>query len=322
MRRGLFRLLDWSAMRLAAARMPQPDGRNPRLAEARQLVEGPDFIPAETAAARVQFTGAVPFRFESPCPGPFAENNTVHGRFHRCAGRWQERPTVLLLHGWNDAINHYFRFPIMAGQFNRHGLNAATLEAPFHFQRRPRQLGAWSNFLCPDILRTVQAARQAVAETRAFSQWLRQQGCPAVGLMGVSLGGWLAGLALCHDARFSCAVLLVPAASLDRLVATAPFCRGIRRVLEGQSIQAGKLNLTECRPAIPKENILLIEAVHDMFVPVEATEQLWRAWDQPEIWRLRHGHISVLVAPGLSGRIIRWMAPRLRAQAAKETDCR
>jgi len=318
----LLRLVDWMAMQMAAAAMPKPDGRNPHLAEARQLIDRPDFIPAQVAAAKVQFTGAARFRFETHSPGPFAENNTVHGRLYRCGDHWQERPTVLLLHGWNDVIDHHVRFPYMARQYNRHGFNAATLEAPFHFQRRPRQLGAWSNFLCPDILRTVEAARQAVVEIRAFSEWLRQHGCPAVGLLGVSLGGWLAGLAVCHEARFSCAVLLVPAASLDRLVEDAPFFRGIRLTLNGQKIQAGRLNLTEARPIIPKENILLIESIYDMFVPVVAMEQLWRAWDQPEMWRLRHGHISVLVAPGLAERIIRWMAPRLRVPAAKETDFR
>ena len=35
-----------------------------------------------------------------------------------------------------------------------------TLEAPYHFQRRPRHLGSWSNFLCPDILRTTTAVAQ------------------------------------------------------------------------------------------------------------------------------------------------------------------
>jgi pimeloyl-ACP methyl ester carboxylesterase len=314
---GLSRLIDRTAIYFAAARMPRPDGRDPRLTEAQQVIDSPDFIPAEVEAAKVQFTGAVGFRFETPRPGAFAENNTVHGRLYRCAERWQERPTVLLLHGWNDAINHYFRFPFLAAQFGRHGFNAATLEAPFHFQRRPRQLGAWSNFLCPDILRTVEAARQAVAETRSFAAWLRQQGCPAVGLLGVSLGGWLAGLAVCHDARFSCAVLLVPAARLDRLLEEAAFCRGIRLAWKGRRVIVGKLNLTEGRPALPRQNILLIEAVHDLFVPVETMEELWRAWEQPEIWRLRHGHISVLAAPGLHGRIIRWMAPRLSAHAAK-----
>lgn len=308
-------------MRFAAARMPQPDGRNARLAEARQLIDHPDFISAEVAAAQVQFTGAVGFHFETPYPGPFAENNRVHGRLFRCAGRWQEKPTVLLLHGWNDKLNPQFRFPSMAAQFNRHGFNVATLEAPFHFQRRPRQLGAWGDFLCPDILRTMEATRQAVSEMRALAQWLRRQGSPAVGVLGVSLGGWMAGLAVCQDALFRCAVLLVPAVRLDRIVEKAVFCRGIRLALNGQSVPAGKLNLTERRPAIPKENILLIQAVHDLFVTVETMEELWRAWDQPEMWRLRHGHISILVAPGLPGRIIHWMGPRLLAQVAKETGC-
>jgi dienelactone hydrolase len=314
---GLSRLVDWWAIELAAARMPRPDGRDSRLAEARRVIDSPEYIPAEVEAAKVQFTGAGRFCFETPRPGAFVENNTVHGRLYRCAQRWQEQPAVLLLHGWNDVINHHLRFPVMAAQLNRSGFNAATLEAPFHFQRRPRQLRAWGNFLCPDIMRTVEAVRQAVMESRAMAEWLRQQGCPAVGMLGISLGGWLAGLAVCHDARFSCAVLLAPVARLDRLVEEAAFCRSLRLAAKGERIVAGRLNLTEGRPAMPKENILLIESIHDLFVPRDTMEELWRAWDQPEMWRLRHGHISVLAAPGLNGRIIRWMAPRLRARAAK-----
>ncbi len=321
MMRGLSRFIDWSAIHVAAARMPQPDGRDPGLAQAQQWINSPDFMPAEMAAAKVLMTGTVRLQFETPCPGAVAENNTVHGRLYRCAGRWRERPTVLLLHGWNDALNYYLRFPFLARQLNRHGLNAATLQAPFHFQRRPRQLGAWGNFLTPDILRTVQAAGQAVAETRAFAAWLRQQGCPAVGLLGISLGGWLAGLAICHDPYFACAVLLTPVACMDRLVAESAFCRGIRLALKGRPIDAGKLNLTQGRPVIAKENILLIEAVHDLFVPCETMEELSRAWGQPALWRLPHGHLSVLGMPGLNGRIIRWMAPRLGAPAAKDTGC-
>jgi len=314
---GISRLVDWAAIRCAAARMPQPDGTGAHLVEAQRLIESQDFIPAEVQAAKVQFDGANQLHFETPCPGPFDVNNMVHGRLYPCALRWEGHPTVLLLHGWNDVLNHYLRFPGLARQFNRHGFNAVTLEAPFHFQRRPRQLGAWGNFLCPDLLRTVEAARQAVAETRSFAEWLRQQGCPAVGLMGVSLGGWLAGLTVCRDARFSCAVLLVPVARLDRLVEEAAFCHSLRLALKGRPVGASKLNLAQGRPAISRENILLIEAVHDLFVPGETMEELWRAWDQPEIWRLRHGHISVLWAPGLHARIIRWMVPRLGAPAAK-----
>ncbi|HEY3861247.1 MAG TPA: alpha/beta fold hydrolase [Verrucomicrobiae bacterium] len=309
------RLLDRTAMCMAAARVPLPDGSSPHLIEARQLLERPDFMPAEAGAAQVKFSGNIRFQFESPCPSAFAENNVVHGRFYHCSGNWQRRPCVVMLHGWNDVIDHSIRFPLAARQFNRHGINAATLELPYHFQRRPRQLGAWGNFLCPDLLRMVEAARQAVAESRAFAQWLRQEGCPAVGLVGVSLGGWLAGLAVSHDARFACAVLMEPAARLDALVESAVFCRGIRLALGGQPLPAMNLNLTSVRPVISKENILIIESIYDLFVPAEITEELWRAWGQPEIWRLSHSHISILMAPGLYARIIRWMAPRLAAPA-------
>jgi dienelactone hydrolase len=314
---ALSRLIDWAAIRTAAARMPQPDGRDAHVAEAQQLIDSSEFIPASVKPARLHFSGANQFYFESPHPGPFAENNVAHGCLYRCGENWQGRPTVILLHGWNDIINHRVRFPFMARQINRLGINAATLVAPFHFQRRPRQLGASSNFLSPDILRTVEAIGQAIAETRAFAEWLRREGCPSVGLMGVSLGGWLAGLTVGRDATFSSAVLLVPVARLDRLVAEAAFCRGLRPAFAGQPEGASKLNLTRLRPAIPKENVLLIEALYDLFVPPETMEELWNAWDQPEIWRMRCGHISVLAAPGLYGRIIRWMAPRLRAPTSK-----
>ena len=52
------------------------------------------------------------------------------------------------------------------------------------------------------------------------------------------------------------------------------------------------LNQTLTRPVIPKENILLIEATHDLLVRKEGVEKLWQAWDRPEIWRLPHGFIS------------------------------
>ena len=35
--------------------MPPADGRNPRLEEALQFLKGPDFIPAESQPARVEF---------------------------------------------------------------------------------------------------------------------------------------------------------------------------------------------------------------------------------------------------------------------------
>ncbi len=65
--------------------------------------------------------------------------------------------------------------------------------------------------------------------------------------------------------------------------------------------------------------MLLIEGMHDLMVAGSPNE-LWQSWGQPEIWRLPHGHISTAITasmPGLSGRVLRWLAPRLDVPTAQ-----
>lgn len=92
----------------------------------------------------------------------------------------------------------------------------------------------------------------------------------------------------------------------------------VRKALERQkaareALAQTPMNLTLSQPVIPKENILLIQARYDLFVEAEQTEELWQKWGQPEIWRLPHGHISGVLTPGLTGRALDWLAPRLEA---------
>ena len=65
----------------------------------------------------------------------------------------------------------------------------------------------------------------------------------------------------------------------------------LRRRAACEELDRTPLNLTLARPAISKENVLLIEGMYDLMVwgaPIE----IWQSWGQPEIWRLPHGHIS------------------------------
>ena len=41
-------------------------------------------------------------------------------------------------------------------------------------------------------------------------------------------------------------------------------------------------------------------------------EELWLAWDRPEMWRVPHGHISVLGSSATIKEAVRWLGPRLR----------
>ena len=53
--------------------------------------------------------------------------------------------------------------------------------------------------------------------------------------------------------------------------------------------------------------------IHDLFADRQAIEELWQKWQQPEIWRLPHGHVTTQFVLGLMGRVLRWLAPRLEA---------
>jgi len=312
----LAKVMDWSAIQILTMVMPSGNVQNPRLEEALQFLKRPHFISDESQPARVEFSpdaSGMHFRFSTPRPGDFVESNIVYGRLYRCAGRWQERPVVILLHGSGGNPDYDFRFPWMARRFNRAGFNVATLVAPNHFQRRPRQLKVLNN---RDCLQLAEAAAQAVAEIRALTGWLLGQGCPAVTLWGFSMGAWYAGMAVCRDARLASVVLAMPAVRMNPWMEQQAIRPRIRRSLPRvreicEMLNLTALNLTVTRPAIPRENVLLIEGIHDSFVPKEDIEDLREAWGRPNIWRLPHGHFSLMFVPGLTGRVLRWLEPRL-----------
>jgi alpha-beta hydrolase superfamily lysophospholipase len=219
-----------------------------------------------------------------------------------------------LLHGGGDYLNHRYRFPLTVPAIHRAGFNAATLVAPYHFQRSVHRVDAF------DHLRVAEAFAQAVAEIRALTGWLLNQGCPSIALFGISLGGWLAGLAATRDSRLIAIVLAVPGVRRDyratrgERVLWAP----MRKALEKQktareALDKTPMNLTLSRPVISKENILLIQGRYDLLVGAERTEELWQKWKQPEIWRLPHGHVSWMFTPGLTRRVLCWLAARMEA---------
>jgi pimeloyl-ACP methyl ester carboxylesterase len=310
----LAKLMDWSAIQTVVLMTPA-DACDPRLEEALQFLNGPDFVPKDSQPAQVEFNGSLHFRFPTPRPCEFAENNVVHGRLYRCRERWRERPVIILLPGWNDSASYQVRFPLIARRYNRAGLNVATLVAPYHFQRRPSQHGAFDG---GDLLLLAERTAQGIAEIRALTGWLLREGCPAVALWGYSAGAGDAAMAVCHDARLAAAVLASPAVRFRPWVEQRAVRPRIRGRLQSARARCERMNLTPMnltmiQPAIPREKILLIEGIHDLICSKDDIEDLWQSWGQPDIWRLPHGHVAVCCGfvPGLPGRVLNWLWPRL-----------
>jgi dienelactone hydrolase len=319
----LAKFIDWYSLQFAAT-LPsfQKCARgDSKLAEAVEFLNGPNFIPVESKPVELEFTSKIHFKFPSPRPCEFAENNVVHGRLYRRAKEWQKFPTLILLHGGSDFLSQRYGFPWMVPAIHRAGFNAATLESPYHFRRRVPRIEAF------DHLRVAEAFGQAVAEIRALTGWLLNQGCPSVALFGFSLGGWLAGLTATRDSRLKAIVLAMPGVRRDyrAIRGEGILWTSTRKALERQkaareALDKTPMNLTLSQPVIPKENILLIQGRYDLLVEAEQTEELWQSWKKPEIWRLAHGHISWMGASGLTSRVLDWLAPRLNEASVKRLN--
>src|SRR5437867_1536551 len=100
----LAKFIDWSVLQMAYVVAPLRHAPKPKwkLEEALEFLNGPDFIPAASDPARIEFDGPRHFKFPTPRPGKVEENNIVYGRLYRCAERWQERPVILLIEGIHD----------------------------------------------------------------------------------------------------------------------------------------------------------------------------------------------------------------------------
>lgn len=307
----LTRSLDRLIIRLAANAMPEPDQHEPHAAEAAELLGHPDFFcdfvqsPGDFA-----FVSTNNFQFRSAISTPWEKNNLVRGRFFACARIWQNFPTVILLHGWNDEMSYRWRLPFVAKRSARQQVNTILLELPYHLHRRPDSPGAINDFISEDLWRMVEATRQSIADTRATVKWLASAGCERIGIWGTSLGAWLAGLIICHEPQLNFAILTTPVTQIERVINELAFCVLIRRSHANSKVPLSTLNLATHRPKIPISNILIQEAEHDLFAPKEAIENLWAAWSQPEIWRLRHGHISLLTSIPLMTRTVKWIAEK------------
>ena len=305
----LAKSIDWCVIQLAArhaVRIEPAPGPEPEAEGGIKLRDGwPGHSGLRLEHWSLGADGS--FQFASPVNTAAPENNTVFGRFYPADKAWQTRPTVVLLHGWNADFCYRRLFPRLAARLNRVQVNTVMIELPYHMQRRPHY-GPVRDFISSNVPRMLEATQQAVAETRALVRWLREQGSPAVGLWGISLGGWLAGLAAQLEPCLGFVVLMTPIARIDRVIAELPFCEPVRRGLGQHALDFQSLNLAAAKPVLDPEHILIVESRHDLFAPPDTLEELWRAWDQPEIWRFRHGHISLLMSRPIMARTIEWVA--------------
>lgn len=239
----------------------------------------------------------------------YRENATARARLY---SRGSSRPTVICLHGWGGGVFWLEERSFLVSYLLRIGLDVVLFQLPFHADRTPAQANR-SGELFPGqyVVRTNEAFGQTIHDLRALALYLRARGTPALGVMGMSLGGYTTALWATLDADLAFAFPIIPAVSMSALMwrhgERSPARRRAERAGLSQTLldRVFAIHSPLSRPVVlPPEHLLIVAGRGDRITPPDQARALWRHWNRPPIHWFPGGHLAQ-VGRGNAFRAIR-----------------
>lgn len=240
------------------------------------------------------------FNFRSSISLGDKNNDMVSGEVYLNSN--ENAPNVIFVHGWRMDSNARIKNIFHKDMLNL-GWNMYYFTLPYHFEREPEESTYSGEFMISaNIERTVAASRQAVADLRAFIQWIKSNKSGPVILIGVSLGGFITNLTATLESDID---VLVSVFYVNRL-SYSIWHTNPGMYIKKDLVQNGvtydvlkeKWEITEpsvSKPKMDKDNILLISAKHDQYVHMEDTSYLWESWEKPTRLVYNCGHSGIVL---------------------------
>ena len=235
---------------------------------------------------------------------------------------WMHRPpypraTVLCVHGFTMGRPRIDAPVLFARHWFRRGLDVALLTLPHHGARTPPESRfSGERFAVPHVARLSEAVRQAIFELRLVSLWLRERVGGPVGLLGLSLGGYLSALAAGLYDDFDFAIPMVPPVCIGDLAwrffqRSRHYRSGVSPAFSQQELRAlYRIHspLAHCL-RVPRERVMIVAGRGDRIVPPEHPHALWLHWGRPRIHWFSGSHL----APFGRGQVVAEIDAHLRS---------
>ncbi len=231
----------------------------------------------------------------------YEANATAHAWVLRHPG--PPRPWLICINGYRtgSAVIEFVSFN--ARRLHREfGLNLVFPVSPLH---GPRAAGASGDrVIFAGAMNTVHTAAQALWDIRRIKSWVTDvEEAPAVGVSGLSLGGFLTALLVCFEDDLACAIAGIPESDLVRGMRRnvepllPPFYEqwGLSwRSLERVNRAVSPLAMD---PLLPPEKLFIFAGLVDRWVRPGNVKGLWERWGRPEICWYKGGHLSFPIEP-------------------------
>ena len=219
------------------------------------------------------------------------ENHVAAARFYR---RGSGRPVVVILHGYMTGAFRFEQRVWPIAWFDRLGMDTLLFVLPFHGTRAdPRRRGA-PEFPGKDPRLTNEGFRQAIFDLRGLVRYLRGAGHSAVGLLGMSLGGYTASLAATLEPALDFVVPIIPLASLSDFVREQGGLSASAEVAAREQSLLDEVHRLVSPLAAPslvaRERLLVIGARADRITPVSHARRLASHFGAP-LFTWQGGHL-------------------------------
>lgn len=256
------------------------------------------------------------FKFTFPSPHQMADelNNLVYGKFYQSKTN-PKGPTVVIFHGWMTYREEKYYSQPLGKMFLESGINYVFYSLPYHMERSPKGRLSGELTVSGDLFRTLGAFRQAVIEGRTIIHWLKEEiQIQKVGLLGISLGGWIGSHLVHLEKELDFAILMIPAVNpttgLWQTQIALPIRRDLTKLgLDEQSYQQlfGPLDPLSYSALLDSEKILVIQANYDQCVPGDSLGQFIDQWHLSKVKRYHQGHFSIFRIKGPIREMIRFI---------------
>ena len=205
----------------------------------------------------------------------------------RLFGSDRPRPMAILVHGYMGGSFALEQRVWPIAWLDAWGFDAALITLPFH-GLRAGESGA-PQFPQSEIGFNLEGFRQSVGDLRDLVHWLRSRGHPQVGVMGMSLGGYIAALTATLEPELAFLIPVVPLACLvDFAREQGRFPRGAARahVYEKALKRVYRLVSPFSRsPQIAPDRVLVLAGKFDRITPPHHARSLAHHFSAPlEAW--------------------------------------